>query len=154
MEPPPDERGLSLTLSWGGGASRRRRSAPLGPAFRVALALSLCAACYEAGRWRQRLEAQSEARPDSRVVVVERGEKPPVRAESPGPAPGGAIGDKDVITPLNVRDPSALVMGPSDARPVPQAAPPAPGRESDVPEANPPARIFRTPQDIKPNRRF
>lgn len=134
MDIPPEDRGLSLTLTWGADGARRRRSVSLGSALRVALALSLCAGCYEAGRWRQRLEALAAARPDSRVVIVERGDKP-VRGEGAGTAPGGVIGEKDVITPLNVRDPSALVMGPSE---------PAPS----------PARVYKSPKDIKPNRRF
>jgi hypothetical protein len=56
-----------------------------------------------------------------------------------GTAPGGpAGGGSDVITPLNVRDPSALIMGPGSAQQpavgqMAQAAPPptAPGGRSD-----------------------
>lgn len=150
MDTPPEDRGPSLTLSWGAGGARRRRTASLGSALRVALALSLCAGAYEVGRWRQRLEAQSEVRPDSRVVIVERADKSPVRSEGTGMAPGGTVGEKDVITPLNVRDPSALVMGPSEpSPPKPRAA-----AEPDVPEATPPERTYKKAKDIKPNRRF
>lgn len=41
-----------------------------------------------------------------------------------GLAPGGLLGSgSDVITPLNVRDPSALVMGPSSSAPTPVSSP-------------------------------
>jgi hypothetical protein len=151
MDTPPLERGLSLTLSWTSGGQRRQRSVSFASALRVALALSLCAGCYEVGLWRARIEDQNEAKPASRVVVVERGDKA-VRNESTGMAPGGAIGEKDVITPLNVRDPSALVMGPSEpAPPAPQAAAQT---EKEIPDVVPPPRAYKKAEDIKPNQRF
>jgi hypothetical protein len=59
-----------------------------------------------------------------------------------GLAPGGAIGGGgDVITPLNVRDPSALVMGPGMTQQppagslAPQTAPPAASKEPDLKDA-------------------
>lgn len=155
MDTPSEDRGLSLTLSWGASGARRRRSVSLGSALRVALALSLCAGCYEVGRWSQRLEALDAVRPDSRVVIVERGGDKAVRGEGAGLAPGGTIGEKDVITPLNVRDPSALVMGPSE--PAPPLPPPPEVQASpapDLPEALPRARVYKKVKDIKPTRRF
>lgn len=59
-----------------------------------------------------------------------------------GLAPGGAIGGgSDVITPLNVRDPSALVMGPgAQQQPpagslAPQTPPPSSAKEPDLKDA-------------------
>ena len=51
----------------------------------------------------------------TRMVVVQ-GQGGPDGADLGAQAPGSAVEDRyggDVITPLNVRDPSALVMGPS-----------------------------------------
>ncbi len=50
-----------------------------------------------------------------------------------GMAPGGPTGGGDVITPLNVRDPSALVMGPNSSQQPPATAttPPPPPSKSD-----------------------
>lgn len=154
MDTPPDERGLSFTISWKSGGQDRRATASFGAALRVALVLSLCGGAYEVGRWRSRLEAQGEARPDSRVVIVDRGENKPARAETVGNAPGGPSGvATDVITPLNVRDPSALVMPPLGAQepPAPAAAPQS---EKEIPDVAPPARKYKKVKDIKPNDRF
>lgn len=57
-----------------------------------------------------------------------------------GLAPGGLLGSgADVITPLNVRDPSALVMGPGSSQPTPVSAPkpsePTPPSKSDWKDA-------------------
>lgn len=59
-----------------------------------------------------------------------------------GLAPGGAIGGGgDVITPLNVRDPSALVMGPGATQQppagslAPQTPPPSSAKEPDLKDA-------------------
>ena len=38
----------------------------------------------------------------------------PLHPRPPAPAAAPATGELDLITPMNVRDPSALVMGPSD----------------------------------------
>jgi hypothetical protein len=154
MDTPPLERGLSFTLSWSSNGSVRRASASLGAALRVALALSLCAGCYELGRWHARLDAQSEGKPDaSRVVIVERGDNKPARAETVGSAPGGPNGTSDVITPLNVRDPTALVMGPGASEP-PSPPPPPSVSEKEIPDVAPPAKVYKKAKDIKPNQRF
>lgn len=150
MNPPPEPRGLSLTLSYGGGGGERRvRAMPLGGALRVVAALALSACCFQAGRWAGRLETPV-SRPASAVVVVE---KPAgkVMPEATGIAAGGPNGENDVITPLNVRDPSALVMGPSQAVP-PLVEPPA--TPEGIPEPVPPAKTYKRIKDIKPNRRF
>jgi hypothetical protein len=164
MDTPPVESSLAFTLSWNSGGRLRQASVSFAAALRVALVLSLCVGCYEAGRWRARLEAQNEVKPDSRVIVVERNDKA-IRTENAGMAAGSAFGDnKDVITPLNVRDPSALVMGPgategfADTRSVPPPAPAAPhgsvDTEKQIPDVAPPPKVYKKPKDIKPNQRF
>ena len=159
MENPPQDRGLTMTLTWGGGAYRVRRSLPVGAAFRVAAALALCAACYEAGRWHGSLEVMAE-RPATRSIVSRQtlASAPIAEAVSATAAPGKVIGEQeqDVITPLNVRDPSALVMGPGATNPPPaaSAAPPA-SEEADEAPPSPPARIFPRPDaKVKPPRKF
>lgn len=62
--------------------------------------------------------------------------------ETGGMAPGGAIGGSgDIITPLNVRDPSSLVMGPGGTQ-----QPPA---GSAAPSAPPPTAPSRSDEDYK-----
>jgi hypothetical protein len=163
MDNPPLDHGLSLTLSWGSREARARRSLPLGMALRVGLGLALCAACYEAGRWHGSLEAQAE-RSSARVVAAVRAVKAApseeLRAGGTGMAPGQALGvsePMDVITPLNVRDPSALVMGPgaTEAPRISPVAPPAAQPESDEAPPSPPARVFPRPSaKVKPDPRF
>jgi hypothetical protein len=152
MEQSPS--GLSVTFTWNTRGSARSRSVALGSALRVALMLSLSAACYEVGRWRTRIE-DLDSRPDNRVVIVERTAKPGP-AEVRGIAAGDSLGAEDKITPLNARDPSALVIGPLIPPPPPAAVPsPAPeANPSRIPEAPRPPRIYRKLEDIKPTRRF
>ena len=160
MENSPLDRGITMTLTWGGGAYRVRRSLSLGPALRVVAALALCAACYEAGRWHGNLEVQAEKAPQKSLAAAPAAKPAPVAesVQSVG-APGKAVGeaDQDVITPLNVRDPSALVMAPfATQQPAVQAAPPPPAEEGyrEAPPS-PPARIFPRPDaKVKPPRRF
>lgn len=146
--------GLSLTFSWNSRGIARRRVVPLGSALRVALAVSLSAGCYELGRWTSRVEDAQAAKPDDRVVIVERNAKPGP-PEVKGTAAGGPVGAAEVITPLNARDPSSLVMAPFADAPPPAAAVPAPAAPSDeVPEAPAPHKVYRKVKDIKPDRRF
>jgi len=158
MENSPLDRGITLTLTWGGGAYRVRGGLPLGAALRIVAALALCAACYEGGRRQGSLEAQAARTPQRSAAVAAKSAavvEPPPAASAPGKAV--AEPEQDVITPLNVRDPSALVMAPfateqAAARP----AGPAPDDEGDH-EAppSPPARIFPRPDaKVKPPRRF
>ena len=158
MDTPPVESSLAFTVSWNSGGRRRQAAVSFGAAIRVALVLSLCVGCFELGRWRARLEAQSEGRPDSRVVIVDRGADKPARPETVGFAAGGPSGSTpDVITPLDVRDPTALVMGPgaTDLPPKPAAAPPPAGSpEKEIPDVAPPAKVYKKAKDIKPNQRF
>jgi hypothetical protein len=152
MDNPSPDHGLSLTLSWSAPDGPRRRSIPLGALLRVALGVALCAACYEAGRWHGGLEAQID-RPSGRVAAEVRTVKAlavsAMRGEGVDAAPGNAVGEpQDLITPLNVRDPSALVMPPTGAGPAANQPP------SDVPPT-PPARVFPRPSaEIKPDPRF
>lgn len=146
----PSSRGLSVTFSWGALDDPKRRTVSLGAALRVALAASLVVAAYEVGRWQERvLAADAAPKPASAVVVVEKSDKTAKAEKGTGAAPGQAVGEPtDVITPLNVRDPSALVMGPSESSPPPAAAP-AP--QADVPEVAPPPRVYKKAKDIHPN---
>lgn len=124
METPPDH-GLSLSVSWHSGAKRRSYSVSAGSLLRIAAVLALCALSYRVGVWHARLErdaAVAAAAPllPNAAALSDGGSG----ARAPGAAPGAA---QDVITPLNVRDPSALVMGPSpDPLPEPVVAAPPP----------------------------
>ncbi len=94
----------------------------MGPVFRIAIALVLCAACFQAGRWYQELSGPAVAHvktdPGTEMVSATfRGAPVPASKSLEIPqssAPGAPVGEGggDIITPLNVRDPSALVMGP------------------------------------------
>jgi hypothetical protein len=121
----PSERGLTLTLSWTAGSKKRSAVVPVGPAARVVAMLALCALSYEFGALRARLEV-----PVPPPVLA------PMKLASLQPTDKTAEEPSQVITPLNVRDPSALVMGPSSswnppAAPVPSVAHSAP-REVDL----------------------
>ncbi len=104
-----------------------------GPILRVSSALILCAACFQAGRWYQELSVN--AHPGNEMVTATRRgdaalvtnivEARPLVAVGDPPGEGG-----DIITPLNVRDPSALVMGPGAEFNPTVAAPPAPPDEA------------------------
>ena len=113
-----------------------------GSVFRIAVALLLCAACFQAGRWYQELSAsgaaQAKGDPGTEMVSAAfRGAPEPatktLEAAPPTAAPGEPVGQSgDIITPLNVRDPSALVMGPGSSW-----NPPA----GDLPEPSEPSLI-------------
>ncbi len=91
--------------------------------LRVGLLLGLCALCFQSGRWYQELSqpfsahAKVKSDPGNEMVSASsRGEAAPL-PKTIEPTPLASAGDPvgqstDVITPLNVRDPSALVMGP------------------------------------------
>ncbi len=153
MDNSPLDRGLSLTLSWGGPDGRRRRTVSLGMFLRVGVALALCAVCYTAGRWNGALEAQSERSAKRDIVSTRAAVKSVPSADTGtggnGMAPGQRVGVwADVITPINVRDPSSLVMGPG-ASSAPGALP-----QADEPPT-PPARFFpRANKDVKPSNHF
>lgn len=93
-----------------------------GPVLRISIALLLCAACFQAGRWYQELSGPASVHakgdPGTEMVIAtsltkDMPAQPPLLSDVPSKEehlPGGVGGD--IITPLNVRDPSALVMGP------------------------------------------
>lgn len=98
---------------------------PALPALRVAIGLLLCAACFQSGRWYQELSGPATAHvksdPGNEMVAAThaRGAAPaePLAEVKPLVAAGDPPGEGgDIITPLNVRDPSALVMGPGLSR--------------------------------------
>ncbi len=119
------------------------KTSPLaGPAVRVGVGLLLCGACFQAGRRYQALSA-SAAESEAAAGEVAEPKTPSLPAAAAATsAPGEPAGHGgEIITPLNVRDPSSLVMGLShhyDAcPPPPQPAPRAAPRESkprDLPE--------------------
>jgi hypothetical protein len=81
----------------------------LGPTTRVAAVLALCAACYQIGRWTRGLEVSAE--PPTIVMIVPHPIKSDGRVD---PSAGESLGtSEDTITPLNVRDPTNLIMGPA-----------------------------------------
>jgi hypothetical protein len=105
MQTPHASRGLTVTFSWDAGT----RSAVL----RLAIVLALCAGSYAAGRRQGRLDAEPTS-PKWIADLADAGFRPK-------PAPEA---EKVVVTPLNMRDPTALVMGPggSDNPPAPPPA--------------------------------
>jgi hypothetical protein len=116
------------------------------PVVRVASALALAAVLFQSGREVGRLEGLAEGpkvSKDAGNEMVSAAFKPetpaPVPAEAkPAVTVGDPVGESvDVITPLNVRDPSALVMGPG-ASSYGNCAPPPP---------NPPRLL---PPDVEP----
>jgi hypothetical protein len=106
-----------------------------GPVLRVLAALFLCAVCFQVGRWTGQLE--------NRAVAANPIVTPAKAAELAEPKTlttlGTPVGEgEDIITPLNVRDPAALVMGPGAGAPYsgsatlppePQAVPASPARK-------------------------
>lgn len=110
-----------------------------GPVLRVSSALILCAACFQAGRWYQELSVNSDPG-NEMVTATHAGPVAPASATvevRPLVAAGDPPGESgDIITPLNVRDPSALVMGPGAEfipHVVPVAPPPPPESSRVVP---------------------
>lgn len=117
----PTPRGLTLSLTWTGDSGARTVALPLEAALRVVAVLGLCALSYHAGWWRRQLERQIEIS----VASVPAKPIPKLPAAGPVTAPGGPVDQGlDLITPLNVRDPAALVMAPSAAKEPPIAPPP------------------------------
>lgn len=94
-----------------------------GPVIRIGAALLLCAACFQAGRWYQELAGPrpAHAKADAgNEMVYAQNRVEPAKTVEPAPlvAAGRPAGEsEDIITPLNVRDPSALVMGPGASAP-------------------------------------
>jgi hypothetical protein len=116
----PSDRALTVTLSWTSGSKKHSAAVPLGALARVAAMLALCALSYEFGSLRARLEQSVIAVPAAMA---------PVKLASSKPVDQTVADNKPVITPLNVMDPSALVMGPSGTwdRTPPAPPPSVPG---------------------------
>jgi hypothetical protein len=126
----PSERRLSLSLSWSGGSGKRSYDLPLGSFLRVLAVLALCAVSFKAGFWRAQLDREAAAYVAASTQPAVEGRTDTLGAG----APGRPVGEpEDVITPLNVRDPSALVMGPgaTEAPPSSEVPPPPPPRLRD-----------------------
>lgn len=155
MSNPSSRRGLSFSISWGGEDDPSRASVSFGATLRIALAASLCVACYEAGQWKARLEAQAQR--SSGVVIVDRTPTKPEKVASATASPGDPVGEKeDKVTALTARDPASLVFAPYEPpRTAPAATAPAtPPSSGEVPEVNPPARRYPNAKAIKPAQRF
>lgn len=124
----------------------------VGPVARVTAALLLCAACFQAGRWYQELSgapvAHATAHVDTGNELVSatyRGAPEPapkIIEPTPLASSGDPVGEpSDIITPLNVRDPSALVMGPGSSWNPPTAV---------LPEPEAPSATEASPRPLKP----
>lgn len=124
------------------GHAEGMKTPPLaGLVARVSAVLVLCAACFQSGRWYQELAGPAAVQADAGNQMVSatfRGE-PEAAPKTIEPTPLAAAGDPvgqsgDIITPLNVRDPSALVMGPGlglrECAPAPAAPPEPAAREA------------------------
>ncbi|MBI2787711.1 MAG: hypothetical protein HYX59_03410 [Elusimicrobia bacterium] len=119
-----------------------------GSVVRIGVALLLCAACFQAGRSYQELSAadspEAKAAPGTEMVDASfvGPMLPPPGETSPATAPGDVPGEGgDIITPLNVRDPSALIMGP------PQHS--CPPQEVAEPEGKPVEPGYKVPKPKK-----
>ena len=122
----------------------------LGLVARVSAVLLLLAVAFQVGRWTGQLESRSVIDTGNALIAPKNGLPPgPETLEvKPGSAASGdPVGQSgDIITPLNVRDPSALIMGPEAAYrppsstyalpPEPPSAPAAPRklRKKPLPE--------------------
>lgn len=133
-----------------------------GSVVRVGVGLLLCAACFQAGRSYQELSASAEARTtaDDGTEMVDASFVGPVQPSSnpPETSPASAPGDPsgyggDIITPLNVRDPSALVMGPGGSfrECVPPPAEPAPAAKRLKPRKLKEGRLLELLKKADPN---
>lgn len=123
-----------------GHAVVMRTPTSAGSPFRVGIWLLLCAASFESGRWYQGLSAPAvESAPAAAETPAAEFVGPltpglpatPAATAAPG-EPEGHSGD--IITPLNVRDPSALVMGPAHFY---QSCPPPEPAPHAVPQGEP-----------------
>ncbi len=123
--------------------------------LRVGILLGLCGVCFQSGRWYQELSgppahhAKVKADPGNEMVTATfRGAAEPA-PKTIEPTPLASAGDPvgqptDVITPLNVRDPSALVMGPGATDNPPTVCP--------IPPVSPPAKAFKPVRPLKSGR--
>lgn len=111
-----------------------------GPVMRVGVSLLLCAACFQSGRWYQELSASAaEPAPAATETAAAEFVGPLTPSLPAAPAATAAPGEPeghsgDIITPLNVRDPSALVMGPAHYY---QSCPPPEPPPDAVPRGGP-----------------
>lgn len=120
-----------------------------GSLLRIGVALLLCAACFQAGRSYQELKASAEDGPapekgPGSVDLSFVGQTLPAPTATPSAtaAPGDPVRESgDLITPLNVRDPSALVMPP------PQHS--CPPQEATEPEGKPVEPAYKAPKPKK-----
>lgn len=162
-ETPSSSDGFSVSFHWSRGGARRSATVRPGAWLRVIGAVALCAACYKAGRLYGKLEAQAAASAPlpTRIAPTVSGLRTVAEAPSATSAPGNALDEqKDVITPLNVRDPSALVMGPGatsappDALAVPAEPKPLEPLQLDAPKDPPespiPPKRYKKVKDISP----
>ena len=121
-----------------------------GSVIRIGVCLLLCAACFQAGRSYQELSAaassfaEAKGAPETGMIDASFvGPTLPAPGETSSPtAPGDVPGaGGDIITPLNVRDPSALIMGPSQ-----HSCPP---QEVAEPEGKPAEPAYKVPKPKK-----
>jgi hypothetical protein len=110
---------------------------PLEKVGRSFALLLIAAVCFQVGRWYGELEtgarfsnAMKKADPSGTEMVKSTFHAPAETPKTVEPVPATTAGDpvgqaSDIITPLNVRDPSALVMGPGPYSPPPECVPAA-----------------------------
>ena len=108
MEHNPSDRRITFSVSWTADGKRRHGELNIAPTSlaRAAFLLALCALSYGLG-----LRQGGPSLP-APATAQARPENHPPQAAAATAAPGHAVGQaEDVITPLNVRDPTSLVMG-------------------------------------------
>lgn len=130
---PSRARRLALSLTWTPRSGPRRRFGLAFDPLPWLLPLAVTAAVLAAAAATRLLPTSAFVPPAAQASAPAKDGQPPKAAVDALPAPGHPHGEKsdgDVITPLNVRDPASLVMGPSGFGPpaavVPDAPPPAP----------------------------
>ncbi len=130
---PSRARRLALSLTWTPRSGPRRRWGLAFDPLPWLLPLAVTAAILLAAFGTRFLPPSAFVPPAAQSSAPAPDSQAPKAAMASLPAPGHPHGEKsggDIITPLNVRDPASLVMGPSGYNPpasvIPDVKPPEP----------------------------
>ncbi|MBI5239249.1 MAG: hypothetical protein HY926_02145 [Elusimicrobia bacterium] len=153
---PSRPRRLALRLTWTPRCGPRRRWGLAFDPVPWLLPLAVTAAVLLAAAWVRFAPLRPDPPAHAAALMKPLSPMPasPPGAQAPLPAPGQAMDEKgDVITPLNVRDPAALVLGPGGSSPPPAVVPDVKG--APVPPARKRSKKMKNEDWRKPeNYRF